>query len=75
MANYNLLQLQAGSHPSQPDHPELMAAAVAGVRSAIETNIANAQAYAISQFRLAILGAVLFLSWHIIEMYVRTFAP
>lgn len=75
MANYNLLQLHTGSHPDQPDHPELVAVAITGVKSAIESNINNAQAYAISQFRLAITGAVLFLIWHVIELYVRTYGP
>lgn len=75
MANYNLLQLKYGVHPSQPNHPDHLAAAITGVNTAIESNVNKAQSYAVSQFRLAIIGAVLFLTWHVIELYVRTNAP
>lgn len=75
MANYNLLQLKAGVHPQQPDHPELSAAAMRGTGNAMNINVDRAQSYALSQFRLAIAGAVLFLLWHIVEIYDRTPAP
>lgn len=72
MANYNLLQLESGVHPQQPDHPDLSEAAVRGTRTALSENVDRAQSYAISQFRLAISGASLFLLWHIMEIYVRS---
>ena len=74
MANYNLLQLRGGVHPQQPDHPALSEAAIRGVHSALNTNVDRAQSYALSQFRLAIAGALLFLGWHVLEIYVRTVA-
>jgi hypothetical protein len=74
MANYNLLQLRGGIHPQQPDHPVLSEAAMRGVHSALSSNVDRAQSYALSQFRLAIAGALLFLGWHVIEIYVRTAA-
>lgn len=64
-ANYSLVQLQNGVHPKQPDHPQLVAAAIEGVRSAVTTNINNAQSHAIWQFRFLILGALLFIGWHV----------
>ena len=72
MANYNLLQLNKGVHPEQPDDPEYLEAAKSGVRSAIDKNIIEAQNYAISQYRLLIMGAVFFLIWHLVEMVIRT---
>lgn len=72
MANYNLLQLRAGVHPQQPDHPDLSAAALRGTSNALNSNVDQAQSYALSQFRLAIAGAVLFLIWHVVEIYDRT---
>jgi hypothetical protein len=74
-ANYSLLQLQKGVHPEQPDHAQLLEAAISGVRSALESNIKNAQFYAQWEFRLLIAGAVFFLAWHIVEMIIRTYAP
>lgn len=71
-ANYNLFELQKGVHPDQPAHPQLLEAAINGVRSALESNIKNTQFYAQWQFRLLITGAVFFLIWHIIEMIIRT---
>ena len=71
-ANYSLLQLQKGVHRNQPNHPQLVEAAIKGVDSAIETNVDNADFYAKWQFRLLIIGAVLFLIWHVIEMAIRT---
>ncbi len=74
-ANHSLLQLQKGVHSEQPDHPQLLAAAISGVRSALESNVKNAQFYAVWQFRLLVGGAVLFLAWHILEMVLLTNAP
>jgi len=74
MANYNLLQLRRGAHPQQPNYPALSAAAIQGTHSALSTNVDRAQSYALSQFRLAIAGALLFLGWHVLEIYARTAA-
>ncbi|MBU0699892.1 hypothetical protein KKE26_01120 [bacterium] len=74
-ANYSLLQLQKGVYPEQPDHPQMLEAAIRGVRSAIESNVGKSQFYGVWQFRLLIAGAVLFLVWHVLEMALRTYAP
>jgi hypothetical protein len=68
MANFNLLQLIRGSHPEQPPHPELVAAAIRGVESALDKNINKAQFYGIWQFRLLVSGAVFFIGWRVAEM-------
>jgi hypothetical protein len=71
-ANYSLLQLHKGVHTDQPNHPQLLEAAIQGVRSAFESNVREAQFYGIWQFRLLIAGAIFFLAWHILEMVLRT---
>jgi hypothetical protein len=68
MANFNLLQLQQGSHPDQPPHPELVSAAIRGVENALEENANNAQFYGIWQFRLLVAGAIFFITWRVAEM-------
>jgi len=74
-ANYSLLQLQKGVHSEQPDNPQVLEAAMKGVRSALESNVRNAQFYGTWQFRLLIAGGVLFIVWHVLEMVLRTYAP
>ena len=71
-ANYGLLQLQVGAHPDQPEHPQHLEAAISGVNKALDFNIDKAQFYSVWQFRLLISGAVLFIVWHVLEMWVRT---
>ena len=68
MANFNLLQLHQGSHPDQPPHPDLVAAAIRGVESALEKNVNKAQFYGVWQFRLLVAGAVFFIAWRVAEM-------
>jgi hypothetical protein len=70
-ANYSLVQLQSGVHPQQPDHPQLLVAAMEGVRSAVNSNINKAQSHAIWQFRFLILGALLFIGWHVWRIYLN----
>lgn len=72
-ANYSLLQLEKGVHSDQPDDPTVFEAAKRGIASALQSNIKKAEFHGKLQFRLLIAGAVLFLSWHILEMVLRTF--
>jgi hypothetical protein len=73
-ANVGLLQLKSGTHPNQPAHPQELTAAVAGVRNALDHNAEKAYFYASWQFRTLIIGGVLFIAWHVLEMYLRTVA-
>lgn len=73
-ANYSLLQLKKGVHAEQPDHPQILQAAISGVTSAITSSVDEAQFYGVWQFRLLISGAALFVFWHILEMVLRTYA-
>jgi hypothetical protein len=67
-ANNSLLQLQEGSHPKQPRHPEAVREAVEGVRSAASDNSDLGNRWARHQFRFLIAGALIYLGWHIMTM-------
>lgn len=67
-ANANLLSLHAGNHESQPEEPELLAAAIRGVRNAIDTNMNRAKLLNDWQFRFFVIGGVLFVGWRITEI-------
>ena len=67
-ANAALLQIQNGTHPEIPHHPDYVAAAAEGVRSAAENNSSMANFWGHMQFRSLVSGAIFFLIWHVIEM-------
>ena len=70
-ANAELLRVERGQHPEVGAHPQMMAAASEGIRRAIETNSERANRLGHLQFRFLIAGAVLYVVWHILEMYLR----
>ncbi len=67
-ANAALLQVQDGTHPDVPGHPDAIAAASQGIREAADHNSSMANFWGHLQFRLLVLGALCFLVWHIMEM-------
>jgi hypothetical protein len=71
-SNFSLLQLKKGVHPQQPQHTQEMDAAIRGVTSALESNSSNAGKYSKLQFNFAIAGALMFLIWHGIKVYLFT---
>ncbi len=71
-ANYELLRVQKKEHPQCGSDPEIIAAASEGIKQAIESNSNKITFYANLQFRLLIAGAISFVTWHIIEMLIRT---
>jgi hypothetical protein len=73
-ANYDLLRVEAGFHPMTGRHPQRIEVASAGIRDAIEGNSEKSVRYARWQFHALIGGALLFIIWHVLEMYHRTHA-
>lgn len=71
-ANFDLLRVQSGTHPAVPRHPQHIAAAAEGIKEAMEGNVEQAVWCARWQFRLLILGAVLYIAWHVFGMYAQT---
>ncbi len=75
-ANAAYLQVISGQHPELSGaHPQLVAAAKDGIRSAIEHNSDCANRNSHRQFRLLVAGAVFYVVWHILEMYLRGRCP
>lgn len=70
-ANFELLRVENGQHPEVGAHPQMMAAASEGIRRAIETNSERGNRMGHWQFRFLIAGALLYVVWHVLEMYLR----
>ena len=71
-ANAALIKIQNGTHPDIPNIQEYREAAESGVRSAAEKNSSSANFWGHMQFYSLIVGAIFFLTWHIIEMASNT---
>lgn len=66
--NMALLQLQNGTHPMQPPGGDYLNVAIDVTREGTHKDAGRAQGYGIWQFRLLVLGSVLFIAWRIAEM-------
>lgn len=71
-ANLELIRVQSGEHPAIGRHPQAIAAASEGIKNAMASNDERATRLADRQFRCLVGGAVLYLVWHVFEMYLRT---
>jgi hypothetical protein len=67
-ANAGLLKVQSGEDRRVGGHPEAIAMAADGIRSAAERNSDRAGELALWQFRCFLGGCALFLVWRVIEM-------
>jgi len=66
--NYQLLRMQGGLHPDFPSDP----ASVAVIEKYLNEQVNKSGHYGRWQFFLLISGAVFFIIWHVLEMYLRT---
>lgn len=71
-SNHELLKVEGGQHPEVGGHPQLMAAASEGIRLAINDKSNRANRLGHMQFRFLIVGAVLYIGWHVLEMWLRS---
>jgi hypothetical protein len=71
-SNFVLLTVEAGQHPMTGTHPEMMEIGIEESRKIIEKQSSRASLYAYLQFTLLITGAVLYIGWHVWEMWLRT---
>jgi len=71
-ANFDLLNVRLGYHPSTGSHPQKIQAASEGIMRAIQRNSDKASRLAHLQMTTFILGALFYLVWHILEIYLRT---
>jgi hypothetical protein len=66
--NYDLLRMQAGQHPEFPPHPQL----VQVIQRSLEEQAKTSGRWGRRQFYLLIAGAVFYIAWHVLEMYLRS---
>ena len=71
-ANFDLLNIQLGNHSVTDSHPQKIQAASEGIMQAIQKNSDKANRLAHLQMATFILGALFYLVWHILEIYLRT---
>ena len=71
-SHLDLLLIESGRHPTVGPQPDHIQAASQGLRSAMERNSEIANQLSFWQFRLLVVSGVLYIVWHVIEMYVRT---
>jgi hypothetical protein len=64
------LHVESGNDP-RAKHPQEIQAAGEGIRDAIKKSN-RASTYANIQFQLLVGGAILYVVWHVLEMYLRT---
>ncbi len=70
--NIELLRVKSGQHPNVGADPQRMTAAIEAIRQIIESNNKRANRLGHRQFRFLVLGAVLYIVWHVLEMYLHT---
>ncbi len=73
-ANAEVLRVESGENPDVGQHPQMVAAASTGIREAIEFNADRANRFGHWQFWFLVGGAVLYVAWHVLEMYLRSAA-
>ncbi len=74
-ANLTLLEVQSGQYQESGNNPQLIDAMSNGIREAMKFNEKRASIFFFLHYRLLILGAILYIAWHILEMYLRTVTP
>jgi hypothetical protein len=71
-ANAALLRVQRGEHPQAGTDPQLVQAASHRIKADIEGNAKKSDAHAWCQFAFLVLGAVLFVAWHVLGIFLRS---
>ena len=71
-ANLELLRVERGDHPDAGRNPQVIHAAAEGIKSAIEYNSNRASRLAWKQFYFFVAGAVAYIAWHLLQMYLAT---
>ncbi len=71
-ANNVYYEIIEGKHPDIGNTPDYIKAGVAGFKEAMEINIKTMEIYFKIQGYLFYIGILLFIVWHIIEMYLKS---
>ena len=70
-ANAELINVELGNNPMVGTNPQMIAAASEGIREAFEENSNRSSRFAKLQFYTLLIGAIMFLIWHVTEMILR----
>lgn len=70
--NLDLHRIESGNHPLAGSDPQRMEIGTSTLRKIYEEKSAKVGTHAQNQFALLILGGILYVVWHILEMYART---
>lgn len=70
-ANVGLFHIQSGNDPVAGAEFRKITAASEGIKEAFEFNSEKANIYGHLQFRFLISGAVFYIGWHILKMYLN----
>jgi len=71
-ANNSYFEIIKGNHPNIGNQPELIKAGVEGFKEAMQINSDTMVKYFKFQGYTFYFGIILFIVWHIIEMYLKT---
>ena len=70
--NAALLEVNVGRHKLAGTNPEAIQVARETLHDIFENQSSKANRFANLQFRLLVTGAILYVAWHVLEMYLRT---
>lgn len=70
--NFELLKIKGGVHEDVGNHPQMIEEVSKGIRDILKSYNDKINFYGRWQFRFLVIGSLLFLTWHIIEMIIRT---
>ncbi|MHA1598144.1 MAG: hypothetical protein ACTSV1_05420 [Alphaproteobacteria bacterium] len=71
-ANIDLHRVQSGNHPMAGDNPQLMQIGNEALRKIFQEKVSLSSDFAVRQYWFLISGAVFYVIWHVLEMYLRT---
>jgi hypothetical protein len=69
---FTLVRAESGQDARSGTDLQSIAVASEAIRAAINENMARSRGRSQRQFHFLIAGALLFLVWHVLEMYLRT---
>jgi ABC-type transport system involved in multi-copper enzyme maturation permease subunit len=71
-ANNDYFEITKGRHPSIGNNPDLIKSGIKGFQEAMEINSKAMKRYFKFQSYLFYFGIILFIVWHVLEMYLKT---
>jgi len=71
-SNAQHFRAERGQHPQVGADPQRIAVASAAFMAAAEENANRGNRFGRLQFHLFVSGAVLYIGWHVLEMYLRS---